>query len=38
MAVNAHLIYGKPDDRWREFVAIMDWIRDRVVHQDKCIT
>ena len=35
MAVNAHLIYGKPDDRWREFVAIMDWIRDRVVQQDK---
>jgi endonuclease/exonuclease/phosphatase family metal-dependent hydrolase len=35
MAVNAHLIYGKPKDRWREFEAIMNWIRDRVVQQDK---
>lgn len=35
MAINAHLMYGKSKDRWREFVALMNWIRDRVVQYDK---
>ena len=35
MAVNAHLIFGKPKDRFREFEAIMNWIRARVVQQDR---
>lgn len=34
MAVNAHLIYGKSRDRWREFVALMEWMRDRVVEEE----
>ncbi len=35
MAINAHLIYGTTKDRWREFEALMNWIRDRVVQNDK---
>jgi len=35
MTVNAHLIYGKSKDRWNEFCALMDWLRERVVQKDK---
>eukprot|EP00957_Ditylum_brightwellii_P109641 8362446-Ditylum_brightwellii.AAC.1 len=35
MAINAHLIFGTSSDRWREFEALVNWIRDRVVQQDK---
>ena len=35
MAVNAHLIYGRSSDRWKEFVALMNWIRDRVAETNK---
>jgi len=30
MAINAHLIFGTTKDRWREFEALMDWIRQRI--------
>mmetsp|Transcript_4007 Transcript_4007/g.5815 ORF Transcript_4007/g.5815 Transcript_4007/m.5815 type:complete len:406 (+) Transcript_4007:81-1298(+) len=35
MAINAHLIYGTTKDRWREFEALMNWIRNRVVQREK---
>merc|ERR1719491_1080206 len=28
-------MYGTSKDRWREFEALMHWIRDRVVNQEK---
>ncbi len=30
MAVNAHLIFGTPDERRKEFEALMEWINRRV--------
>jgi len=35
MAVNAHLMYGKMQDRRKEFDALMDWIIERVKQNDK---
>ncbi len=35
MAINAHLIYGESKERWREFEALVNWVRDRIVQQDK---
>ena len=35
MAINTHLIYGKPKERKAEFEALMNWINDRVNEDDK---
>lgn len=35
MAINAHLIFGSKKDRWREFEALMTWIKGRVENRDK---
>jgi len=35
MAINAHLIFGTTKDRWREFEALMDWIRNRLEENDR---